>query len=263
MEPNLPDDEELDRFTNYVGGFMTEADMAAFDEQLASDEAFYHRMAPMLKAWYTPTPAPSIMQAGARIKQRRTRVRWHILTALGSAASIKPLIAAASLAAASATFAYLRVQRERGFDNAAPQAVALTPRDTTHKLPTQSPPTKTIAVAITAKHPHSTKRAAPPIQETQIEVVLTLPGDSAEASPPLPSLSVSFTPSKVIAQNDALVLRGSDIGAPPRDLGGTRNVIPVPGALTAKGAPGDIPMPKSGISRVPVIGRIWDWLNNH
>jgi hypothetical protein len=261
-EPNLPNDAELDRFTSYVGGFMTEAEMADFDEQLASDEALYHRMAPMLKAWYTPTPAPSIMQAGARINQRRRQVRWHVLTALGSAASIKPLMVAAGLAAASVTFAYLKVQRERGVDNAAPRAVAVIPADTTPKLPKQGPPAKAAAVATntTTKRPHRTKRIAPPMQESQVAVIPVLPADSAEASPPLPPLTVAFTPSE-IARNDTLTTRGTAIGPGPRDLGGIQIGLPIPGALTGRGAPGALPMPKGGISRVPVIGRIWDWLH--
>jgi hypothetical protein len=285
IESTLPNDDELRELTAYVGGFMSEADEKAYDVRLAEDDAFFARISPMLKIWYSLPP--SVIEAGEQLKariatshnlvvdprrlapvwgrgsttkQRRTQVRWHVLTALGSAASIKPLMAAAGLAAA-VVYAYVNIPRERSFDNAAPRAMAIAPADTTPKPPTQSPPAKTTAVAVTAKRPHATKRAPPPIQEAQIEVVPTLPVDSAEAPPPLPSLLVSFTPSKVIAQNDALVLRGSDIGAPPRDLGGTRNVIPVPGALTGKGAPGDLPMPKGGISSWP--RRIWDWLNNH
>jgi hypothetical protein len=50
-------DAELKLITSYVGGFMSPDEEEAFERRLGEDEAFFYRVAPILKVWHTHAPA--------------------------------------------------------------------------------------------------------------------------------------------------------------------------------------------------------------
>jgi hypothetical protein len=64
----LPSDKELRQLTKYICGSMSDTDAQAFDDRLADDDAFFDRIAPMLKIWYAPPP--SVIKAGEELKAR-------------------------------------------------------------------------------------------------------------------------------------------------------------------------------------------------
>lgn len=66
---DLADEADLALITDYLAGFMTEEEMVAFDERLASDDAFFDRMAPFIKIWFYRSP-PSIIEVGLKKSQR-------------------------------------------------------------------------------------------------------------------------------------------------------------------------------------------------
>lgn len=68
IESTLPSDEELQELTDYVGGFMSEGEEKAFDARLARDDAFFERISPMLKIWYSLPP--SVIEAGEQLRVR-------------------------------------------------------------------------------------------------------------------------------------------------------------------------------------------------
>ena len=143
VEPDLPNDEELERLTDYLGGFMTEADEAAFDEQLASDEAFYHRMAPMLKVWYVRTLPPSIMQAGVRINERRAEEhRLAVQRRRARTIRLASFAAAASVIFGMVQTGVVQVAL-RGGSEAATTLAQKTPPATRHKTTIASTPPAT------------------------------------------------------------------------------------------------------------------------
>lgn len=64
-------DEDLELVTLYLGGFMTEAQEADFDERLATDEPFFMRVSPYIKAWYSKESIPAAELAASRISAER------------------------------------------------------------------------------------------------------------------------------------------------------------------------------------------------
>lgn len=64
----LPSDQELRQLTKYVCGSMSGAEVQAFDDRLANDDAFFDRIAPMLTIWWAPPP--SVIKAGEELKAR-------------------------------------------------------------------------------------------------------------------------------------------------------------------------------------------------
>src|SRR5438552_2060072 len=67
-ERDVLSEEELELLTSYVGGCLTTDKEEAFDDRMADDDAFFERMAPMVKMWNSPPP--SVIEAGARAKVR-------------------------------------------------------------------------------------------------------------------------------------------------------------------------------------------------
>jgi hypothetical protein len=59
----LADDSELELLSEYCGGSMTEEQMQAFERRLAEDEAFFDRVAPFLKIWYSRKPLVTVVSA--------------------------------------------------------------------------------------------------------------------------------------------------------------------------------------------------------
>jgi hypothetical protein len=234
MEPNLPNDAELERLTNYVGGFMSDAEMAAFDEQLASDEDFYHRMAPMLKAWYTRTPAPSIMQAGVRIKEREVEQKRHAV----SRRRVRFVSFGGLAAAASTVFAMMQT---------GVMQFAFGPRVPAQSVAVQAPPTPTHAPAVFVAA-GSSKTPAPTIRHV---VTASVNHDTVVRVIELPAFTAlpeaRLTPTTVVAQIDRVILRGYDLTPPPRNLGNDTKYVPpqangsAPGSNATKGKGFDFP----------------------
>jgi hypothetical protein len=253
----------------------------AFENRMTTDRAFFCRTAPMLKLWYAREPSPAEMrmlrgaEAPPTVEQLRevearpavklprrvdvrlavddgqARIRRHLLAALGSAASIKTLMVGAGVAAA-VTYAYVNVPRAGSLEHAQPQTVAAKPAASKDTLTQQRPPVRTASAATTAtKRLHTAKHAPLPKSEAPAVVAL-LPGDSIV--PPMPD--ASFTPpSRVGADGNGIVLRGTEIGALPRDLGtDIRYTIPIPELPVP--ATGDKTLPTGGPRSWPVVGWI-------
>jgi hypothetical protein len=63
-------DAELERVTNYVARLMTTDEAEAFEDELRENEAFFDRVAPMLKVWYSRAPGYTMAQTRERIRVR-------------------------------------------------------------------------------------------------------------------------------------------------------------------------------------------------
>jgi hypothetical protein len=264
LEPDLPHGKELERLTDYVGGFMSEADEAAFDEQLASDEAFYHRMAPMLKVWYVRTLPPSIMQAGVRLNQRLAdtqrraidrRRAWGVTLTRAAAAA---LVIFGAVETGVVQFAF------RGHADVGPTLAQAPVRRLPSSEPAQNPQAPAhgapAAVAITAVKRRATHRSirVDSAAERRVAELVTAPLPSEPVMPPLPSLR--FTPgATVVAQSGEIILRGSPFVAGPRALGNDiRFQVP-----PARGnAPGDNATPGTGFHFPWIIIEPWRWFNH-
>src|SRR6185437_3220268 len=54
IEAQLPSDDEMDLFSRYTAGSMNDQELDEFDDQMAQDDEFFGRMAPMLMLWKVP-----------------------------------------------------------------------------------------------------------------------------------------------------------------------------------------------------------------
>jgi hypothetical protein len=104
IESTLPSDEELQELTDYVGGFMSEGEEKAFDARLARDDAFFERISPMLKIWYSLPP--SVIEAGEQLKVRLAEEQTRLVDTRRPVSLWvrRRMIAAVSLAAAGMIF---------------------------------------------------------------------------------------------------------------------------------------------------------------
>jgi len=59
----LPSDAEFDLVNRYTGGRMPEAEAKEFEEKL-DEPAFFYRVAPLIKLWYTREPLPIAVEIG-------------------------------------------------------------------------------------------------------------------------------------------------------------------------------------------------------
>ena len=57
ISPRYATDAEVAYVSRYVGGFMDDAEEREFERKLGEDEGFFYRVGPLLKAWYSHTPA--------------------------------------------------------------------------------------------------------------------------------------------------------------------------------------------------------------
>jgi hypothetical protein len=142
--PTLPDDAEVEEITRYTSGMMTPSEAIRFEERLTTDRAFFYRTAPMLKVWYARKPTSAEMTAlrGSAVRispaEPRAQMRRHMLAALGSAATMRELIAVAGIAAA-VTFIYVMVTRETTEQTTLPPAIAQLPSSPDVQSPRQLP----------------------------------------------------------------------------------------------------------------------------
>ena len=64
----MPDDNELMLLTEYVGGFMSDAEVERFEQRLVDDMDFFDRMEPFLDAWYAPGILPTEVEIAKRLE---------------------------------------------------------------------------------------------------------------------------------------------------------------------------------------------------
>jgi hypothetical protein len=98
IDPTLPNDEELELITRYLGGALTQEEEDAFDDRMMRDDAFLEKALPIMKVWYAPPP--SVIAAGEALKARlvvQRQRREHRRRIAWAAAIIAVPIAAAIL----------------------------------------------------------------------------------------------------------------------------------------------------------------------
>jgi hypothetical protein len=64
----LADDDELTLLTAYLTLAMSDDETEAFEDRLRDDEAFFHRVAPFIKLWYSRAPGYGAAQTEQRIR---------------------------------------------------------------------------------------------------------------------------------------------------------------------------------------------------
>jgi hypothetical protein len=88
IKARLPNDEELELLTDYIGGYMSGSEAEAFENRMREDDEFFFRMAPMLDAWYlgkqTVGPIPTDEEldrelAGRSVIPIASRRKWRIV----------------------------------------------------------------------------------------------------------------------------------------------------------------------------------------
>jgi hypothetical protein len=131
---DLPNDEELERLTRYVGGYMTDAEVELFDRQLENDQEFFYRMAPMLDAWYSPDPLPIEIETLEGLEQKEADERRRVGQSHrgGTPRWRRPFMAFATIAAAAEVLFVIA----QGGSRAAPEMA----RMVAHALPADSLP---------------------------------------------------------------------------------------------------------------------------
>jgi len=73
------DDAELSLITDYVGGFMSEAETKAFEAQMEDDEGFFYRVAPLLDFWFMKEPLPIETETAKQIhEEAAARRRYRV-----------------------------------------------------------------------------------------------------------------------------------------------------------------------------------------
>jgi anti-sigma factor RsiW len=246
-EADLLTEEELELLTNYVGGCMSPEEEEAFDDRMAQDDAFFDKIAPMVKIWYSPPP--SVIAAGEQAKveysERKARAsarrlagwnwRRHVAIAVGSLS-----------AAASVIFAVFQLLLP-----VVPELGIVANGSGVHRPPSATEKPPVVVAANSSKNPHGTTRQV---------VIAPVPRDLVVSTPilsPLPS--VRLTPSAtVVAQNVEIVLRraDSDPGRFMRER--DRRFVIAQGGQTAPGvqaAPGKgFHFPRFG------LGKIVNWI---
>jgi hypothetical protein len=190
IESTLPSDDELQQFTNYVSGYLSEAEEQAFDDRLADDDAFFDRMAPMFKVWYAPPP--SVIEAGEQLKVRLAEQQGRVVDTRRPVSLWvrRRMIAAVSLAAAGMIFgARLELPQHQEIPLVAKGPSASKPASGANLAP--QAPTGTV-VAVEPRHGHAAT------QPKQIVVLTPLPIDTATeravavlAAAPLPAAAVT------------------------------------------------------------------------
>jgi hypothetical protein len=165
-DPQLPDDQELERLTEYVGGFMTDAEAEQFEERLMDDEDFFERMEPLLDEWYAPGVLPIELEIAQRLEadsgSRVVRLRRRLTGYRVHAAAI----------AIAAALVFAVIQARHGTVVAPPTHVA-------HTVAPSDTPAGARAPAPSAKQPSPRRRTSGHTRvASRAPVVVAIPGET-------------------------------------------------------------------------------------
>jgi hypothetical protein len=173
IEAGLPSDEELEVLTDYIGGYMTAADVEVFEKRMVEDEAFFFRVAPVLDAWYMGRPAQVELvrdEKTERVPRITVPRSWR-----------RNVVAFASLAAAVTLFFVARPRAR--VEPTLPPTVATVP---TQPPPDTSASPGTAPPVVAPVHHHITKHAPAPVMAVtelaQPDPVLVTIDSAAEAA---------------------------------------------------------------------------------
>jgi hypothetical protein len=243
VETDLPNDQELERLTRYVGGYMSPEEVELFDRRLEEDREFFYRMAPMLDAWYAeplPIELEVLAELDARERQEAAAIRPMLVSQPVRRTRWRPLVGWGGVAlAAEVLLTFVRVGTQA---TQVTQMVAQTPRDTVPAV--VAPPTQ--APLVVVEHPRAPRRTAPVVVASVEPAVIAEPTapktdsatermvaamDSAQAA------AGFIPPSRVADTVDASILPRPTVWMPAPMITGSIPQSSIPTGNPSNGAP--------------------------
>jgi hypothetical protein len=184
-QATLPSDAEMDLVNRFTGGFMTDAEVADFEERLEDDE-FFDRVAPLIKLWYKRDRLPIEREISQRIKVRREAglpllEPSHVGTIVTAVSvSALPIKAMSGVAAAAVLVAVATMERPKE----APPAPVFVQSPAPPKRPVTESPTKPAVTVVHHKRVPRKEAVVVAVAPTeQRPVVMTAPVQVTDSVP--------------------------------------------------------------------------------